>query len=188
MCWPPWPEWRGALLGWLVVGLLADLLLGLGGMSDREGYRAMIAFFTFGPFGGLAGLILGIWLVLRYFGGYTGLAGIVRARRAGGRCCRRCRGTWALGLYAFRRPPGEQGPSKFELRLPANTTLPAELAGVSMDLNTDKNTMPAVLTDTRVRGCQAADRRLGRALFRHQEPPHRPARAGRARSPVRAQT
>jgi hypothetical protein len=38
--------------------LLADLLLGLGGMSDPEGGRAMIAFFTFGPFGGLVGLVL----------------------------------------------------------------------------------------------------------------------------------
>ena len=143
----------GALLGWLVVGLLADLLLGLGGMSDREGYRAMVAFFTFGPFGGLAGLIAGIWLVLRYFGGYTGFA---RIAGRGALVVVGVAGAVALGLWAYTLSDDllvNKGPSpqvKFELRLPANTTLPAELAGVSMDLNTDKNTMPAVLTDTHI--------------------------------------
>ena len=141
-----------ALLGWLVVGLLANLLLGLRGMSDREGYRAMIAFFTFGPFGGLAGLSAGIWLVLRYFGGYTGFA---RIAGRGALVVVGVAGAVALGLWAYTLSDDllvNQGPSpqvKFELRLPADTTLPAELAGVSMDLNTDKNTMPAVLTDTR---------------------------------------
>src|SRR3990172_12944167 len=59
-----------AVLAWLVTGFLADFVLGLAGMSEREGGRAMVAFFTFAPFGGLAGLVLGIWLVLRYQGGY----------------------------------------------------------------------------------------------------------------------
>ena len=36
----------GALIGWIVTGLVADALLGLGGMSDREGGRAMVAFFA----------------------------------------------------------------------------------------------------------------------------------------------
>ena len=32
----------GAVIGWIVTGLVADTLLGLGGMSDREGGRAMV--------------------------------------------------------------------------------------------------------------------------------------------------
>jgi hypothetical protein len=31
---------------------VADFLLGLSGMSAREGGRAMVAFFAIGPFGG----------------------------------------------------------------------------------------------------------------------------------------
>jgi hypothetical protein len=56
----------GALLGWIVTGLAANFVLGLTGMSEREGGRAMVAFFSVAPFGALAGLILGIWLVLHY--------------------------------------------------------------------------------------------------------------------------
>ncbi len=141
----------GTLLGWVIVGLLADLLLGLGGMSDREGGRAMVAFFTYGLFGGLAGLILGIWLVLRYFGGYTGFARIAGrgALVAAGIAAAMGLGLWACLLsdhsLARNGPPPQL---KFELRLPAGTTLPDKLEGVSMDLNTDKNTMPALLTDS----------------------------------------
>jgi hypothetical protein len=63
----------GAVLGFVLVGLAADTLLGLSGMSDREGYRAMVSFFTFAPFGGLAGLLGGIALPLYRRGHYRGL-------------------------------------------------------------------------------------------------------------------
>ena len=41
----------GAILLWLSTGLVADFLLGLSGLSAREGGRAMVAFFAIGPFG-----------------------------------------------------------------------------------------------------------------------------------------
>ena len=41
----------GAILLWLSTGFVADFLLGLSGMSAREGGRAMVAFFAIGPFG-----------------------------------------------------------------------------------------------------------------------------------------
>jgi len=41
----------GAVLGFILTGFVADTLLAMSGMPDREGYRAMIAFFTFAPFG-----------------------------------------------------------------------------------------------------------------------------------------
>jgi hypothetical protein len=140
----------GALLGWLLVGFLADVLLGLSGMSDREGYRAMVAFFTYGPFGAIAGLVLGLSLVFRYFGGYRSLAAIA------GRSALTIvgiAGATALGLWAYMLSDDvlvRNGPSPrvmFELRFPADAVLPDKLAGVSVDLNTDKNTMPAVLTE-----------------------------------------
>jgi MFS family permease len=56
----------GALLFYIVTGLAANFVLGLTGMSEREGGRAMVAFFAVAPFGALAGLILGIWLVLHH--------------------------------------------------------------------------------------------------------------------------
>lgn len=66
----------GALLGFIVTGLVAYGLLGLAGMGDREGGLAMIAFISISPFGALAGLLAGICLVLRYRGGYRGFAGV----------------------------------------------------------------------------------------------------------------
>lgn len=182
----------GALLGWVIVGLLADFLLGLGGMSDREGGRAMVAFFTYGLFGGLAGLIIGIWLVLRYFGGYTGFA------RLAGRGALVVAGTAAalgLGLWAYllsddilaRNGPPPQ--LKFELRLPPGTAVPDGLEGVSMDANTDKNTMPALLTDNGIEDGRPSIAGLVDLYFRTRSRllVLRMQHARRARPPVRAQ-
>jgi hypothetical protein len=60
----------GAILLWLATGVVADFLLGLSGMSAREGGRAMVAFFAIGPFGGLLGLGIGVWLVLHRRGAH----------------------------------------------------------------------------------------------------------------------
>ena len=73
----------GAVFGWIVTGFAADAILSVGGMSDINGGRAMVAFFTFAPFGAIAGLILGVWLALRRRIGnrsFAHLAGLLRAR------------------------------------------------------------------------------------------------------------
>ena len=136
----------GALLGWIVTGFLADFVLGLQGMSEREGGRAMVAFFTVAPFGALAGLILGVWLVLRYQGGYKGFANLAGR---GAFVIAGIGAAVALGLWGYigsddilakNGPPPQ---AKFEIRFPANAALPAKLEGLKIDLNTDKNTMPA---------------------------------------------
>lgn len=70
----------------------------------------MIAFISIAPFGALAGLLAGIYLVLRYRGGYRGLAGRW-ARRAHSRrnfCRRRAR---ALDLRPHRRCSRQERPS-----------------------------------------------------------------------------
>jgi MFS family permease len=59
----------GALAGWSGLAALVVLLAG----PDQDGGIAMGAFFNIGPFGGVVGLIAGIWLFVRF--------GLVRAPR-----------------------------------------------------------------------------------------------------------
>src|SRR5687767_10948369 len=61
----------GAALGWVAAAALTLALGGLFGVSDFEGGRGMLAIWGIGPLGGLAGLVLGIVLVLRKGGGYS---------------------------------------------------------------------------------------------------------------------
>jgi hypothetical protein len=137
-----------ALLGFIASGLLADGLLALAGMGDREGGRAaMIAFFSIAPFGALAGLLAGIFLVLRYRGSYRSFADIagrgvliVAGLFAAGALV-----PWIYGLtddVLVRNGPPSQ--AKFEIRLPPNAALPEKLAGVAVNLE-----MPASLTKKR---------------------------------------
>jgi len=135
----------GAALGWIVTGIAADAVLGALGMSAINGGRAMVAFFTFGPFGGIAGLILGIWLVLRSHGGYRGFGNLA------GRGALVAAGILALAaavIGAFYLSDDQLAhnslppQAKFEIRFPAGTALPAKLEGLRIDLDTDKNTRP----------------------------------------------
>ena len=75
----------GAVFGWIVTGFAADAILAVTGMSDINGGRAMVAFFSFAPFGAIAGFIFGIWLVLHHrlgnpgFARVTGYSALVRS-------------------------------------------------------------------------------------------------------------
>ena len=55
----------GTALGWIAAAAAAMIIGAAVGMSDFEGQRSMTAVFFFGPMGGLAGLIIGVMLVLR---------------------------------------------------------------------------------------------------------------------------
>jgi hypothetical protein len=52
----------GMLAGWSALAALVIMLAG----PDRDGGIAMGAFFNIGPIGGIAGLIAGIWLFVRF--------------------------------------------------------------------------------------------------------------------------
>lgn len=51
----------GAVFGFILTGLVADTLLAMSGMPDREGYRAMIAFFTFARSADWWGFLAGLY-------------------------------------------------------------------------------------------------------------------------------
>ncbi|MEO8651966.1 MAG: hypothetical protein ABI391_06660 [Hyphomicrobiaceae bacterium] len=55
----------GLTLGWIVAAFAFLGIGSLAGVSDFEGQRAMLAFFAAGPAGGVAGLVVGLWLALR---------------------------------------------------------------------------------------------------------------------------
>ena len=135
----------GAVLGWLATGIAADSILGLLGMSGREGGRAMVAFFAIAPWGGIAGLILGIWLVLRTHGRYRGFGNLAGrgALVAAGILALAAAGVGALYLSDDQLAHNTLSPqARFEIRFPAGAVLPTGLEGLSIDLNTDKNTKP----------------------------------------------
>ena len=52
----------GALAGWSALAALVIMLAG----PDRDGGIAMGAFFNIGPIGGVVGLVVGIWLFVRF--------------------------------------------------------------------------------------------------------------------------
>jgi len=143
----------GAVLGYILTGFVADTLLAMSGMPDREGYRAMIAFFTFAPFGGLMGLLGGIALVLRRRGRHRGLALAGRtALTAAALAAVTSLCVWAYAvagddILAKNGPPPQL---HFEIAMPKGAEPPAD--GVAVDLNTDKNTMPSTFAMTTTDG------------------------------------
>ncbi len=137
----------GAVFGWIVTGFAADAILSVGGMSDINGGRAMVAFFTFAPFGAIAGLILGVWLVLRRRTGNRSFAHLAGYSALVVLLCAGVGAAYVGYLYLSDDVLVHNGPPpvlKFELRFPANATLPDKLDGVKIDLETDKNTMPGI--------------------------------------------
>lgn len=138
----------GAVAGWFATAVVALWIAGLCGMSDFEGGRGMFAFFGVGPLGGLVGMIGAAWLVLR--GGFGPLPiGRVLPRLAAvlaGIAALVAGGVWlrlaTLDTYTDSLPPRLE----FELRVPAALAGDAP-AGVEVELDTDKNVMPALLDD-----------------------------------------
>jgi hypothetical protein len=116
----------GFAAGWFGVGLgAAKVLEAVHG--SREGYAAMVGFFTFGPVGGIAGALGGVGLTLRFGGGSTLwgqrllISAAVVAALAG------------IGL-TFAASPTQSGPSyshviQFELQVPATDLAGIEIPG-----------------------------------------------------------
>jgi hypothetical protein len=137
-----------AVVGYGVTAMLTLWIAGLYGVSDFEGGRGMLAFLGIGPMGGLVGMVVGVWLVLRRGRGRTplgptlaraglvllGIAAVVGA------------GVWlrlaTIDTYSDTLPPQLE----FEVRLPARMAV-ADRSATRVALNTDRNVADAVFFD-----------------------------------------
>jgi hypothetical protein len=136
----------GVALGVTVAGMLAPVL----GITSFEGASGYFAVFIGGPLGGLAGMVLGAWLVLRRAQRRSGQQ---RAGAVGGRLALVLVGVVglaAMGLGAFwlMRPlVNANGPAPqlvFEIRLAPGVAPPTRNRD-AVELQTAKNRMPATL-------------------------------------------
>lgn len=141
----------GAVAGYFLGATLGFGVAGALGVSDFEGGRGMLAAFVLGPAGGLAGLILSAWLVIRYRGGHRSFGAVIKRL-----------GLVALGIaviaaaalgYMYMtqpilNPSGRTPQLAFEIRLPPGTPLNVKR---DVQLNTEKNIMPgSFAAETRV--------------------------------------
>jgi hypothetical protein len=137
----------GALIGFAAGAFGAYLVMGLLGVSDFEGERAVTAFLLFGPVGGVAGIALGTWLALRLTGGEAPGPAVLRW---GGVtiAALAALGAAALGIawLSADRPINPNGAAPrlaFEIRVPADSGFPENGSGARIRLDTDLNQMPA---------------------------------------------
>ncbi|MGE0584193.1 MAG: hypothetical protein AB7O39_03585 [Flavobacteriaceae bacterium] len=151
----------GTIIGWLVAAFLAVGLGGVLGIGEREGALAMTAFFAIGPVGGLIGLILAVWLLMRWRRRHTMAvtAGHLAAAIAGVGVAA---GVIAGGFWVMRphtasnRLPPEL---VFEIVMPSGSEPPPlvsrseALARRSpIELQTSENTMSAQIESVRMEG------------------------------------
>ena len=136
----------GAVGGWAVTAAVAVWVAGLFGMSDFEGGRGMVAAFVVGPVGGLIGMILLAWLVLRRAKGpmpfgatlarLTGVLAAIAALVAVG---------IALRMYSLDTYTNVSAPQlEFEIRIPAALPAP-DPSTLRVEVDTDKNVGDAQL-------------------------------------------
>lgn len=140
----------GAAIGWTAAAALAIGVGSLLGMSNFEGALGMQAIFGVGPVGGLAGLVLGIWLVLRKRGHRSG-AGLawripVVILAIGGVVA-----GIAYYFYEMRTNLGTSSSGAprldFEIRLRPGTVFSAPASSIRVQLNTEHNRMPGNVFD-----------------------------------------
>jgi hypothetical protein len=131
-------------------------------LPDREGALGFFAFFFVGPVAGIVGLVVGVWLVLRYWGGHRGAAPLAGRGLLviGAIAALVAAGIWyrleTVGHFSGREPTAE-----FEIRWPADKP-PPERRAVSVELHTDRNTTDALLADDWLR--QEGNRAVVRGL------------------------
>jgi hypothetical protein len=140
----------GVIVGYFVAALLSSVIMGWYGVTDFEGARGVGAAFVFGPMGGLAGLVGGIWLGLRLGGKqpagktlkHAGLALLAIVALAGA----------GLAIQYYSVPhrleyDGAGASLEFELRAPATFTLPADPHAIDVTLDTETSQLMAVWYD-----------------------------------------
>jgi hypothetical protein len=110
----------------------------------------MLAFLGIGPIGGLVGMIVAVWAVLRYRGGKRS-AGAVAGR--GALVVLAIAALSAGGLYLLyetNAPINPGGPAPrliFEIRLPASAVLPGSSQEVDIEMHSEHERIPADFAD-----------------------------------------
>ena len=143
----------GAALGYVVAFAAALAFMPMLGVSDFEGKRAMLAAFIFGPIGAVAGLIAGIMFARRLAaelpiaapgaGWLQIVVVLVLLAAAAG----------AFYIYFVGdRPLGQNTAAPrlyFEMKIPAALSPPEKRRAIRINLDTDRNQMPADLSPER---------------------------------------
>jgi len=145
----------GAVAGYFAAALGSDVIMGWAGVSNFEGGRGMGAAFVFGPLGGLAGLILGIWFGLRRGGrrpgagklagqGALAVVGLVALVAAGIFLY------WESGEHRLTYD-GSGANLDFEIRTPIAYQWPADKDVIDIELDAGSSRMSATLPDAWLR-------------------------------------
>jgi hypothetical protein len=135
----------------MALTVLGFELLSVGSATTMD--RATAVIFVFAPMSGLAGLLGGVWGVLRLRGtptfGRVVAHSVVAVLAA---VAMTIIGTLVLqNTGDILRPNQASLQLEFEIMLPPRTQLPPRLNTIKVDLETDKNTMPADLAEPMTR-------------------------------------
>jgi len=141
----------GAVAGYVATFVLFSLL-DFGNRTDPI-TSGLLALFFYAPVGAIAGAVLASWLVTRS-GKDAGHGGVARnSLKSLGVVVLLCAagiGIYIAYAYATATPwlnPNAGNPLLvFEVRFPAGVTVPTSAQGITVELQTDLNTMPGELT------------------------------------------
>jgi hypothetical protein len=145
-----WCGIAGAAFGWIAGAWLAPVIAAYVTLPDIVGLRGLAAYGGVAELGALAGLILGVWIALRFFAGHRSFGalawrGLLAILVAGVISY----GVIRLGNTAF----SELGLNasvptvEFEIRFPAAAQPPANRGDAQVELHTDVNQMIATVSD-----------------------------------------
>ena len=138
----------GTVAGFFLASALGSVLAPALGISSFEGAAGYFAVFVVGPVGGLIGLVLGLWLVLRYKGGYRTFSAIagrsalivvaIAVVAAAGVQLR------LATLENFSNGPSPQ--MEFEIRLPAHAVITSK-QGLDVEMQAGSQRSGGLLRD-----------------------------------------
>jgi hypothetical protein len=141
----------GAVAGYIATFVLLSFF-DFGNRADPI-TSGLLGLFVYSPIGAIAGAVLASWLVTRQeTDASNGSVARTSLKSLGivALFCVAAAATYLAYAYATATPwlnPNAANPLLvFEVRLPAGVTVPASAQGISIELQTDLNTMPADLT------------------------------------------
>ena len=141
----------GAVAGYVAIFVLFSLL-DFGNRADPI-TSGLLGLFVYSPVGAVAGAVLASWLVTRS-GKHTSNGSVARTSLKSlgvvALLCVAAAATYIAYAYATATPwlnrNGNNPLLVFEVRFPAGATVPTSAQGITIELQTDLNTMPGEVT------------------------------------------